>query len=372
MRRSRETTTRARRTAVPAGLALGLLLAGVFAGRPAALAQPSILPLWDIVSEDFESGSLDAWEQGSPQNLYLAPGAGRGGSTALAVVASAAASYLYQTDVARAVEGYMTFWFNPNGVVIPDEGTSWVPGKSICLTAIVNSANWGLYIEQSVTADAPPENVIDGFTLEESEVAYMDSLAIRLIDWWENGADPNLFTHSGVLNTTIRNNELHHLGFRTDGDNAIDRGSTALPASLTALLDLFGVADAHWGGAYDIGRYEGGFVLAAAPSSQAIEPGGTAHYLLELSPPDLPHTVTVTLVSPSPYLTVTLSAAAIAPGAAVTLTVTDGHSGPLVPGLWYSLPITGSGGGFTQTISVRLLVGGGRVYLPLVLKAGQK
>jgi hypothetical protein len=82
-------------------------------------------------------------------------------------------------------------------------------------------ANWGVYIEQSVVADSPPGNVIDGFTLEGSEIAYMDSLAIRLIDWWEDGANPDRFSRSGVRNTTIRNNELHHLGFRTDGDNAI-------------------------------------------------------------------------------------------------------------------------------------------------------
>jgi hypothetical protein len=87
-------------------------------------------------------------------------------------------------------------------------------------------ANWGVYIEQSVDAGAPAENVIDGFTVEGSEIAYMDSLAFRLIDWWENGADPNLFSRSGVRNTLIRGNELHHLGFRTDGDNAVGSSFT--------------------------------------------------------------------------------------------------------------------------------------------------
>ena len=77
-------------------------------------------------------------------------------------------------------------------------------------------ANWGVFVEQSVRADAPRGNVIDGFTLEDSEIAYMDTLAIRLIDWWENNAAPDAFTRSGVSNTVIRNNEMHHLGFRTD------------------------------------------------------------------------------------------------------------------------------------------------------------
>ncbi len=532
--------------------------------------------------------------------------------------------------------------------------------------ATLRYANNGLYIEQSVRADAPAGNVIDGFTLEDSEVAYIDSLAIRLIDWWEDGANPDLFSRSGVLNTTIQGNELHHLGFRTDGDNAvgasfgfanklrfvgnhvhhvahngiqisrsviqsplpygfspeeiktgeilvqgnvfekacqlttdcgglkfwgdppdnhvfrdvlvtgnifrdsfgwtyvsekrgrwmggpasevrglgafglyvdhasgihayrniaynnaytgfmlsgvwrdgdivyynnvaanslygmtlgssydthgsvntqvannilvnneafgmslgytagqyqnmlvdhnlyqdngwrpyedggmwhagpmvvresgswnpyqtlaeaqaatpwedhgfegdaafydydpadhdlhdgswpdlhltppsdaIDGGTAALPASLGALLDLFAVSDPHWGSAYDIGRYEGGFALLAEPVSQAIAPGGTAWYTLSLYPPDLPHSVTLTVASPSPSLTVALSPTVVAAGMAATLTVTDGHAGPLPAGLWYTVPISASGGGFGPAVQVRLLVGGWRVYLPWV------
>jgi hypothetical protein len=43
-----------------------------------------------------------------------------------------------------------------------------------------------------------------------------------------------------------------------DSDKAIDRGTAELPASLTALLTLFGVEDARHGTAFDIGRYEAG------------------------------------------------------------------------------------------------------------------
>jgi hypothetical protein len=34
----------------------------------------------------------------------------------------------------------------------------------------------------------------------------------------------------------------------------------------------------------------------------------------------------------------------------------------------YTVPITATGGGFMQTASVRLLVGGSRIYLPTVLR----
>jgi len=101
---------------------------------------------------------------------------------------------------------------------------NWTEHKSYGNTLrnlLLQYANYGVYIEQDVAASEPPGNVIDGFTLQASEVAYIDSQGIRLIDWWEDGANPDSFTRSGIRNTVIRGNEFHHLGFRTDGDNAI-------------------------------------------------------------------------------------------------------------------------------------------------------
>jgi hypothetical protein len=89
------------------------------------------------------------------------------------------------------------------------------------LNLTIRYANYGVYIEQDVAATESAGNLIDGFALEDSEVAFIDSQGIRLIDWWDDGANPEAFTHSGIRNTLIRGNEFHHLGFRTDGDNAI-------------------------------------------------------------------------------------------------------------------------------------------------------
>ena len=53
--------------------------------------------------------------------------------------------------------------------------------------------------------------------------------------------------------------------------------------------------------------------------------------------------------------------------AEVTLTVTDNHpAGPLIPGAWSTFEITATGGENVQTVEVQLLVGGVKVYLPLV------
>jgi hypothetical protein len=151
--------------------------------------------------------------------------------------------------------------------------------------------------------------------------------------------------------------------------NAIDTGTTVLPDSLTTLLDGFDVDDHYWGAALDIGRYEAGFAILPTPSTQVLEPGGTVHFALSLYPSDLPHTVTLTAASPSPSLTLTLDPGVVGSGTVGTLTVTDSHAGSvLAPGLRYTLPITGTSGGFTQTTSVNLLVGGEGVYLPLITR----
>lgn len=536
--------------------------------------------------------------------------------------------------------------------------------------ATLRYANWGVSIEQSVSASSPATNVVDGFTLEDSEIAYIDTLGIRLIHWWENNAAPNSYTRSGVHNTIIRSNEFHHLGFRTDDDNAVglsfgftnkltfegnhvhhvahngvqfsrsviqsnkgygflpgeiktgeilikdnifekacqqntdcgalkfwgaapqthvfrdvlitgnifrntygwssiaekrrrytggtssqvrgmggyglfvdhasglhayrniaynnayadyvlygvfrdgdivywnniaanslygfsvggpqydthgsvntqlvnnlvinnegygviatgatptfsnvtidhnlyfnngwrpynsgglwkagdmvvstespdtwtpyptltevqantiwedhgvegdpvlwsynandhdlwdgswpdfhltsssttalDRGAATLPASLTTLLNKFGVSDWRAGTAYDIGRYESGFDLHSDPTAQAVAPNGSALYSLSLMPTDLPHNVTLSTASPSPSLTVSLNSSTLIPSGTITLTVIDQNSG-IYP-QWYTVSITGTGGGFTRTLPVNLLVGGEYCYLPVIHK----
>lgn len=151
--------------------------------------------------------------------------------------------------------------------------------------------------------------------------------------------------------------------------NALDRGTAALPDSLAKLLHAFGVDDTRRGTVFDVGRYEGGFDIRPRPSAQAVDLGGRAHYTLHLHPADLPHTVNLAVASPPPSLTATLDSTLLAPDTVVILTVTDTHTGTtLIPGLWYTVSVTGTGSGFTQATGVRLLVGGARAYLPLVMR----
>jgi hypothetical protein len=111
------------------------------------------------------------------------------------------------------------------------------------------------------------------------------------------------------------------------------------------------------------------WTLQVAPAIRAIDPGGVATYTVSVEAGDS-SSITVDLVatSPSHYLTLHLNPTQIiAPGHA-TLTVTDTHSDTaLLPGVWYDVPVTGTND-LTQTVYARLLVGGARIYLPLILK----
>lgn len=110
------------------------------------------------------------------------------------------------------------------------------------------------------------------------------------------------------------------------------------------------------------------FTLAASPNGRAIDAGGVASYQLALAKSAaFTGAVAVTTSSPSPSLTLKLSQARVTPPITITLTVTDTHA-PGSPPIWYSIPITATGGSVTRYASVGVLVNGPRTYLPIVLK----
>ncbi len=151
------------------------------------------------------------------------------------------------------------------------------------------------------------------------------------------------------------------------GSPAISRGT-----SLSDVTDDLEGNPRPVGPAYDIGAYEYqayGFSLTADPSTRVIAPGSVTTYTLSLQPTGgFTATIALTAPSPSAALLVDLNPDAVIPPGQSRLTITDTHLAPLVPGVWYTVPITATGGGVTQTTSVRLLVGGARIYLPLVLR----
>jgi hypothetical protein len=155
------------------------------------------------------------------------------------------------------------------------------------------------------------------------------------------------------------------------GDYSLDPGSELIDSGVL----IPGINDYYVGAAPDIGAFEYpgyGFSLAGYPKTRAVEYGGVATYSVVVEPlGSFTSTVSLMAESPVPTLTLSVEPSAISPPGEATLTITDTDPGPPPEaGIWYAVPITGTGGGITQTTSVRLLVGGERRYLPLGMGAG--
>ena len=119
----------------------------------------------------------------------------------------------------------------------------------------------------------------------------------------------------------------------------------------------------------DSGQAVFGFALDVDPASRAIQPGGSAMYRLDFTARlGFGSAINLSANSPSPNVIAQLASTTAISTSQVTLVLTDTHSGTLMPGLWYNVPITATGGGFTRTATAGLLVGGARVYLPVILK----
>jgi hypothetical protein len=113
-----------------------------------------------------------------------------------------------------------------------------------------------------------------------------------------------------------------------------------------------------------------GFTWSVKPSLRSIKVGGVATYTVLIQPTsDFTHTVTLMATSPAPSVILNLTPSAInSPGGQAILTLTDTHDASLSSALWYTVPITATGGDITQVTEVSLLVNGVETYLPAVTK----
>jgi hypothetical protein len=113
-----------------------------------------------------------------------------------------------------------------------------------------------------------------------------------------------------------------------------------------------------------------GFNFVVTPPTQAIEAGQSASYRIEVTISDnFTGTVTLSSANSSPGLIQNLSPTSLTASGVATLTLTDTHpNGPLLPGLWHTRLIVASDGSQSRSSSIKLLVGGARTYLPVVMK----
>lgn len=243
---------------------------------------------------------------------------------------------------------------NNNGFVIYEPGT-WQ--AIIARNNIWAGTNYALY-------NANPTEPLDLdyddlYTTLPGELAYWDGLP-----------DRHLNTLAELRAQTGQ--ELHGFNVLPGFANAVSADYTLAPTS--TLIDkgvyLPGIDNDYVGAAPDIGafEYQGyGFTLNATPSARAITPGETATFAVNVQPSgSFTATVSLTATNPSANLNIHLAPLSIAPPGSATLIVTSSAS--ISTPTWYTIPITATSTGITQTIGINLLVGGERVYLPVIRK----
>ncbi|MDM8530385.1 hypothetical protein QUF63_04385 [Anaerolineales bacterium HSG25] len=121
------------------------------------------------------------------------------------------------------VDGLIFEFFNRYAVNQANGSTGARSYRNILQNMIIRYANRGVWLQQD--ADGEVTDITDGFTLQNSEVAYMDTAALVLQSSWGNGTnDAAQFTHAGIINTVIKDNNMHHLSFRNEARSDTPNG----------------------------------------------------------------------------------------------------------------------------------------------------
>lgn len=108
--------------------------------------------------------------------------------------------------------------------------------------------------------------------------------------------------------------------------------------------------------------------IRSSRQAQGIDAGGTASYTLDISgATGLISLSTSAISGPALVPLLHLSATSLNGPGQVVLTLADQHTaGQFIPGAAYQVEVTATSGDLTHTLTLYLIVGGARTYLPLV------
>lgn len=118
------------------------------------------------------------------------------------------------------LDGLSIQLFNQQAYTIWNDDPNHGSLGNVVRNSLLSYANEGVVLYQNMDDRTTPEDAIDGFVLEDSEISYMDSAGINSSFWWPDAPSSLEFRHPGVRNSLFRNNQLHHLGFNSDARTA--------------------------------------------------------------------------------------------------------------------------------------------------------
>ena len=158
------------------------------------------------------------WYDAATRRLYLWPlTPGDPSSTRLEIARREIGINLSEHSY-TTVDGLVLEFFNGTAILQDNSLESRSLNNSV-RNVILRYAERGVYVSQGV--GHLPSNITDGFALEDSVIEHIDANAIFMNYWSQDGLDPDSFTHAGIVNSVIRNNEFHHVGFRGDGGRGV-------------------------------------------------------------------------------------------------------------------------------------------------------
>ena len=119
------------------------------------------------------------------------------------------------------IDGLVVEFFNRRAYTIHNENPNDKAFGNIIRNSTLRYANSGVVLYQYMNDRTPPAHAINGFLLENSEVAYMDTVGVESTFWWDGAPSPDRFRYPGVSNAVFKDNSLHHLGYNSDSRSAV-------------------------------------------------------------------------------------------------------------------------------------------------------
>jgi hypothetical protein len=146
------------------------------------------------------------------------------------------------------------------------------------------------------------------------------------------------------------------------GSPAVDAGAVGCPG-----LDQRGVERE---GPCDIGAYEYHSQLVFPQPAKAAIPGGETKFEVLIQTRDsVTESFVLTVGNPNPKLDVSINPPSITKEQIGVIAITNTYTDTLMsPGIWHTLPVTATGTSLSLSGQVQLLVGGVRIFLPMVIK----
>lgn len=258
-------------------------------------------------------------------------------------------------------------------------------------------------VRNNIIRNAQPSDGREGFGLKVAEVR---NVAVYHNTFYQNDVTLRSYQVTGgsFKNNIIYKGEIAVNTDNTDWDAAanawsnikgslpkqLKSGDTIYPDNLQLNDDLslsanspgqnqgrlVGVEDDYEGkprndGSPDLGAFEFGGLLVT-PTSQAIDPGQSAQFMIYLSGASDNNEVLDLIIGDfSTEIVVTTSSNKLNVNEPTYVTIADRHPlGTIVqPGIWYTIPVKITGANFSQDVQLRVLVGGSRVFMPTIIRS---